>query len=98
MNYKIVKEKGGTGFPESVLNKVINTLENEKISYKIFEKNEIINENNFKKINNYSKVLKKGISELAIEEKIEDIDRKIRNLSPKELNRIFDLIEDAISH
>ena len=64
LKYKIVLEKGGVGFPETALNKVINTLENEEISYKIYDKNEVIESKDFKKINNYKSILKKGMQEL----------------------------------
>ena len=97
LKYKIVLEKGGVGFPETALNKVINTLENEEISYKIYDKNEVIESKDFKKINNYKSILKKGMQELSIEERFLKIEEKIKNLNAKELDHILELIEDAIS-
>ena len=42
MNYKIVPSKGGVGFPESAYNKVINTLEDNNISYRVYEKDNLL--------------------------------------------------------
>lgn len=43
-------------------------------------------------------MLQKSTNALSIEEKLDDIEKKIRNLNEKELNRILEIIEDAISH
>lgn len=37
LGYKYLEHKKSIGFPESALNKVKTTLENEKISYKIYD-------------------------------------------------------------
>ena len=42
MKYKIVPSKGGVGFPESAYNKVINILEDNKISYRVYEKDNLL--------------------------------------------------------
>ena len=55
-------------------------------------------EKNFKKINNYKNILKKGISELSIEERFQKIETAIRKLNAKELDHILEVIEDAISN
>ena len=78
MDYKIVAEKGGVGFPETAINKVINALENAEVSYKIYEKDLITNEKDFKKLNSYKEMLKKGIKELSIEERFQKIEKQIR--------------------
>ncbi len=96
--YKIVAEKGGVGFPETAYNKVINALLDNEISYVVYEKNEKKDEKNFKKINNYKNILKKGISELSIEERFQKIETAIRKLNAKELDHILEVIEDAISN
>ncbi len=95
--YKIVKEKGGVGFPETAYNKIINILENEEVSYIVYEKENIIEEKNFKKLNSYKNLLKKGIKDLEMEERFNKIENKIKTLNAKELDHILDLIEDAIS-
>lgn len=95
--YKIVKEKGGVGFPETAYNKIINILEKEEVSYIVYEKENIIEEKNFKKLNSYKSLLKKGIKDLEMEERFNKIENKIKTLNAKELDHILDLIEDAIS-
>ena len=96
--YKIVAEKGGVGFPETAYNKVINALLDNEVSYVVYEKSEVKEEKNFRKINNYKGILKKGISELSLEERFQKIESAIRKLNAKELDHILDLIEDAISN
>ena len=95
--YKIVAEKGGVGFPETAYNKVINALEDEEVSYVVYEKENILAEKDFKKLNSYKSLLKKGMQELSIEERFNKIEKKIKGLTLKELDHILDLIEDAIS-
>ena len=97
LNYKIVPSKGGVGFPESAYNKVINTLDEAKISYKVYEKDIILAETDYKKINNYKKVLVSARKELSFEQRIENIEKKIKTLSAKKINCLLELIEDAIS-
>lgn len=95
--YKIVHEKGGVGFPETAYNKVINLLDDEEVSYIVYEKDNIIEEKDFKKLNSYKSLLKKGLKDLEIEVRFEKIFKKIKTLNAKELDHILDLIEDAIS-
>ena len=97
LGYKIVKEKGGVGFPESAFNKVINILENEEISYIVYEKDKIVEEKDFKRINNYDCILKKGLKVISGEERFDKIEKKIRDLNLKELDRVLEVIEDVIS-
>lgn len=98
LGYKIVAEKGGAGFPETALNKVINALEDNEISYIVYDKEDILYAKDFKKINAYKNILKKGIKDLSNEERFAKVVNKIRNLSDKELDNLLELIEDAISH
>lgn len=95
--YKIVKEKGGVGFPESAFNKVINALEDAEVSYKVYEKDNVLAEKDFKKINSYKKLLKKGTNELSVEERYNKIESIIRSLSEDKLDYVLEVIENAIS-
>ena len=90
LNYKIVKEKGGVGFPETAFNKVIKALEDNEVSYKIYEKNEITQEHDFKKLNN-------GKNNLSVEERVEKVLKKVNELNNRELDKLLKVIEDAIS-
>ncbi len=97
MNYKIVPSKGGVGFPESSFNKVINALEDNRISYKIFEKDNILFDKDYQKLNNYKKVLTNARKDLSFEQRINNIENKIKTLNNKEINQLLEIIEDAIS-
>lgn len=61
--YKIL-EYGKVGFPESVLNKVINTLLDKKISYMIIYIDKDTEKKNFRKLNSYTKYRDIAISKL----------------------------------
>ncbi len=61
--YKIL-EGGKVGFPESVLNKVVNTLLDKKISYMIIYIDKDTEKKNFRKLNSYTKYRDIAISKL----------------------------------
>ena len=96
LGYRIVKEKGGVGFPQGSLNKVINTLEENKISYRVFNKQEIVKEQDFKNVNKYNEILKKGLDKLDLETRFQRIEDKIKTMNNDELNNLLKVIEDAI--
>ena len=97
MKYKIVPSKGGVGFPESSFNKVINALEENNISYRVYEKDNLLLEKDYQKLNSYKKVLSSARKELSFEQRINDIEKKIKTLSNKKINQLLEVIEDAIS-
>ena len=75
-HYQIKQNK--TGFPISVLNKILNTLEEKQINYIVKNEDKIMN---FKKKNTYQKYFELGIKEynekqidLKITEKIKELD------------------------
>lgn len=94
--YKYVEYRGSVGFPESAFNKVIGGLQNEKISYKVYEKEMMVSE--FKGIDkNYKNVLKKSLSDYDLEKRMNRIKEKINSLSLEKLEKIIEGIEDGIS-
>ena len=95
LGYKILATKGGTGFPESAYNKVVNALEENKISYISYNKEVLEENNNFSKHNNYKKYLKKGIENLSIEERINKLTKKIDEMTLKDAEKVLKVIEDA---
>ena len=97
MKYKIVPSKGGVGFPESSFNKVINALEENNISYRVYEKDNLLLEKDYQKLNSYKKLLANARKELSFEQRINDIEKKIKTLSNKKINQLLEVIEDAIS-
>ena len=74
--YKILNNK--VGFSESVLNKIINTLEDNKISYMVIyiDKDPLVKD--FKKLNNYEVYKNKAIKKLDYVDKVNKI--KLINL------------------
>lgn len=86
-----------TGFPEQAKDKVVNVLEDNKISYKIYEKDELIEEKDFKKLNKYSKFVSKGILKYKNKDKLASLNEKINNLNELELNELLDIIEKYLS-
>ena len=83
--YKIL-EGGKVGFPESVLNKIINTLEDKKKSYMVIyiDKDPLVKY--FKKLNNYTKYRDIAISKLDYISKVDKLINKIKNMDKKEFN------------
>ena len=86
-----------TGFPEQARNKVINALLDKKISYKIFENVQVIEEKDFKKLNNYDKYLSKGILKYNNKAKFAYLNDKINVLNETKLNGLLDIIEKYAS-
>lgn len=96
LGYKYLKFKNSVGFPESSLNKVKNALEKEKIPYKIYEKNNLIE--SYKGINkNYAIWVKKALHNIEMEERIERLQEKIDKCSLRDLERIVEGLEDVSS-
>ena len=93
LGYKYIEYKNSVGFPESAINKVKNKLENEKISYSIYEKDNLLEE--YKGIDkNYKIVLSKALKNYDIEKRLTRLKEKINNLTIEELERVIDSLED----
>ena len=70
LGYKYIEHKKLVGYPEVAHNKVINRLENEKISYVVYDKDVVIKE--YKGIlKNYTSMLKKAIENMDMEKRLE---------------------------
>ena len=87
-NYKIVSDR--VGFPISAYNKVNNILVDNKISY-IYKYNG--NSNDFKRKNNYNKLLDLGKRKYSLSYSVEKIIEKINTLNEKDIDNILDYIE-----
>ena len=90
--YKINNYK--MGFPKSAFNKVINTLEDNKISY------EVIGENfskNFKNLNKYNKFVGLGRKKYNNDTNYQDIMKKILKVSPEKLDQILSTIDTILN-
>lgn len=86
--YKILNNNK-VGFPESILNKVINTLEDNKISYMVIYIDKDPEKKDFKKLNNYTKYRDIAISKLDYISKVDKLINKIKNTDKKEFNNFL---------
>lgn len=91
-NYKIVG--GRCGFPINSLTKVTNLLENSSVSYIVKENMEEVVSKNYKKKNNYNKILDNGKKKINIDYRINGILDKLNGLSYESLSSLLDMIED----
>ena len=86
-NYKIIKRK--VGFPKSVLDKIINILEENKINYEIVgEKEEV----DFKNLNNYKKFFELGLQKDYKDNFYLQILSKIKEASDEQLDDILNYV------
>ena len=92
--YKILNNNK-VGFPESVLNKIINTLEDKKISYMVIyiDKDPLVKD--FKKLNNYEVYKNKAIKKLDYVDKVNKIIDKIKNVNEEEFKIFLDKVNDV---
>lgn len=94
LGYRYIEHRQSVGFPESAFLKVKTKLEEEHISYDVYEKNEIVV--SFKGIQkNYTNALKKAVKNTAIEERINRIKTMIDACSTEELEMILRCLEDG---
>ena len=82
------------GFPDTTLNKVLNTLNDSKISYQIIDvdKEPVIKD--FGKINTYHKYLEKALESIDKKKKIDILIEKIENSDNEKLEKIIKVIEN----
>ena len=90
--YNIKNNK--VGFPKSSLNKVINRLEEFKISY------EVIGEelsNNFKNLNKYEKYILLGKAKYDKDLKYASIMEKLMTISEEKMDKILETLEGILN-
>ena len=89
--YKIM-DNNKVGFPDSVYNIIINTLEDNTINYNVIfrDKDNIIK--NFKNRNNYLKFKDRALDKIDIDNKVNMIIDKIKKCNKSDLERIFYII------
>ena len=93
--YKVLKD-GLCGFPDNSLSKVLNTLEDAKISYQIIEvdKNPIIKD--FDKLNNYLKYLDLALKNLDKRKRLDYLIDNLNKCCDEKLEQIIGLIENEL--
>lgn len=96
--YKILEYKNSykCGFPDNVINKVLNTLEDKHISYRIYCADGKIIEKLFKLNNKYEKYKKEALSIAAEKAKIDMIINKLKIASEDDLKKIMEYIESCL--
>lgn len=93
--YKVLDNKK-TGFPESAKNKVINELEQRKISYQIITKDSDPVYRNFKNLNKYEEYRIKAHNNLDTKQKLDMITKKIATAPQEKLEQIVEAIEKCL--
>ncbi len=90
-DYKILN--GRCGFPINAINKVINVLDEKKISYEVvgFESKD------FKKLNNYVSFLSKSESKIMVSNTIDELRKKILSLKEDQIYELLDKIGELIN-
>ena len=92
--YKFVISNNGVGFPSSALGKVKSKLDNNKISYEIYEKDVLIEQ--YKGIDkNYKRILKIANENMNIETRIKRLQDKINSLDENKLKEILTMLENV---
>lgn len=95
MGYKYVEYKHSAGFPESAIAKVKGILEQEQLSYKIYEKETLIEEHKgIKKA--YVNVLKASLTKLEMETRLNRLQTKLDNFNLDDLEKVVEGIENAV--
>lgn len=89
-DYKIRENK--VGFPRSALNKVLNRLEELKITYEVIGESQ----NNFKNLNKYKKYLELGKKKYNKEIQYQNIMEKLKNIKEEKLDKILEAIEEIL--
>ena len=92
-SYKIVNHRAG--FPFNALNKVLNTLEEKKISYIIVD-DENPSEMDFKDLNEYEDYVSKSMDKIEIEKKLKHLDLKLSKMNSKQLLNVLNEMEEFV--
>ena len=91
LNYKVNKMK--VGFPRSSLNKVLNTLENNKINYEVLDEDRKMD---FRNLNRYDDILVVGKEKYNNDTNYKELVEKVKSLTPEKLDKILSTIVNLI--
>lgn len=92
--YKVMDNKKA-GFPESAFEKVIQKIEDEKISYQIIYTDKNPYTKNYKKLNRYDNVVKEVQNKIDLNKRIDLIIDKIKNTDYEEMLEVIERIEEC---
>lgn len=93
-DYKIKNSK--VGFPINALDKVVNILENNSVSYIVKCSEEEVSKNIFGKKNKYKYYLDLGKKKIDFDYRINKIVNRISEMNEEDINNILDMIESKI--
>lgn len=85
------------GFPETAFNKVINKLDELKISYNVsfpISDNDIVKD--YKKLNQYSKYCEEIKCEISLQDQIDFLISDIKRLNDKDFMELVKIIENYL--
>lgn len=93
-NYKFVESKNGVGFNANALAKVKASLEENHISYIVYEKDEEVAR--YKGIDkDYDKLLSQGLKRYDMNVRLDRLQSKIEKMSLEELEKLVEAIESG---
>lgn len=94
-NYKVLNDNK-SGFPDNAINKVIEKLEGEKISYQIIYKDKDPLLKDFKKLNRYHLLIDNIKKEVELKKRYEILMEKIKKLDESKFLEVIECIEKCI--
>lgn len=94
-NYKVLPGLK-CGFPNTILNRVLDYLEKSCISYKIVYNNQIIKELDLGNNNQYSKILIIAKKNVSVNERIDLLIKNIKASNPEILEKVIESIEECL--
>lgn len=77
-------------FPKTQYNKVINGLQDNKISYIVYDKETIYEEKDYHKLNNYDKEYKNAMKKIELDTKADIVYNKVIKLDDRKLEEFLD--------
>ncbi len=93
VGFKFLEYKNSVGFPEKSLSKVKAALDNEKITYEIYDKETLLE--GCKGVDkNYKIVLKRALNNYDIEKRANRLKDKVNDLKMEDLEKLFSALEN----
>lgn len=93
VGYKYLKPKNSVGFPKSALTKVKAKLDDNDLSYEIYDKKDLVEKHKGVKTK-YNKILKESLKSIDIEERLERLKEKLNNYTLKDLEKVIEALEN----
>ena len=95
MDYKVLPGIK-CGFPDNALSKVIKNLDDNHISYKVVVDKSVIDEYNYKKINQYAKFMNVARKTALLKNRLDILMKTIKTSNKETLERVIESIEECL--